>query len=141
MASRRRALWAVGFLFALLPGSALGGEIGVGSGAPPNKIIGFAGSETGGAVTFKLLIWSGSGLPTEREVGSFTFADTCAATGSTRVKVRINVGSNLKFNYLAHGVRVSGGLNKALTQAGGSVRVVASGCDTGSLHFTADRTH
>jgi hypothetical protein len=104
-------------------------------------VIGFAGSESSGAVTFRLLIWSGSGLPAEREAGSFTFADPCAAAGSTKVKVRINVGSNLLFNYCAHGVRVSGGLNKALTQAGGSVRVIETGCDTGSLHFTADRTH
>ena len=72
---------------------------------------------------------------------SFTFADPCAATGSTKVKVRINVGSNLLFNYRAHGVRVSGGLNKKLTQAGGSVRVIQSGCDTGSLHFTATQSH
>ena len=139
MASRSRALAAVACLFLLLPGAAIAAEIGVGSGTPPNKVIRFAGSESSGAVTFRLLIWSGSGLPTSREVGGFTFADPCAAIGSTEVKVRIKVGSNLRFNYLVHGVRVSGGLNKALTQAGGSVRVIGTGCDTGSLHFTADR--
>ena len=57
------------------------------------------------------------------------------------MKVRINVGANLLFNYRAHGVRVSGGLNKKLTQAGGSVRDSQSGCDTGSLHFTATQSH
>ncbi|MGO9906483.1 MAG: hypothetical protein ACLP4R_16610 [Solirubrobacteraceae bacterium] len=141
MAFRSRPVAVVACLFLLLPGAAIAGEIGVGSGAPPNKVIRFAASESSGAVTFRLLIWSGSVLPTSREVGSFTFADPCAATGSTKVKVRINVGSNLLFNYRAHGVRVSGGLNKKLTQAGGSVRVIQSGCDTGSPHFTATQSH
>jgi hypothetical protein len=126
--------------FLVMPAVALAAHIGVGSPAPPNKVIKFAGSESAGAVTFKLLTWSGSGLPTERALGSFSFADTCAASGSTNVKVRIDVGSNLRFNYLVHGVRVSGSFNKKLTQAGGSVRVIQSGCDTGSLHFTASRT-
>jgi hypothetical protein len=112
-------------------------QTGVGSGAPPNKVIRFAGSESAGAVSFRLLIWSGSGLPTERAVGVFTFADPCAASGMTKVNARIPVGTNLRFNRLVHGVRVSGGLNKKLTQAGGSVRVIRVGCDTGSLHFTA----
>jgi hypothetical protein len=140
MALRRRVLVAVAFLFAFLPAAARAIQIGVGSGAPPNKVTAFAGSESSGAVTFKLLTWSGSGLPTEHAVGSFEFADPCSATGSTKVKVRIAVGSNLEFNYRAHGVRVSGGFNKKLKQAGGSVRVIQSGCDTGSLHFTASPT-
>jgi hypothetical protein len=134
-------LVAVTGLLALMPAAAGAIQIGVGSGAPPNKVIRFAGSESAGAVTFRLLIWSGSGLPTEREVGSFTFADPCSATVSTEVKVRLDVGSNLRFNYLRHGVRIGGGLNKKLSQAGGGVRVIQSGCDTGSLHFTAEPIH
>jgi hypothetical protein len=141
MAIRARTLLLLAAVLLLLPAVAFGAQIGVGSGAPPNKVIKFAGHESDGAVTFRLLIWSGSGLPTSEEVGSFTFADRCSATGSTEVKVRIHVGSNRLFDYLAHGVRVSGGLNKPLTQAGGSVRVIQTGCDTGSLHFSADRTH
>lgn len=77
--------------FLVMPAVALAGHIGVGSPAPPNKVIKFAGSESSGAVSFKLLTWSGSGLPTERAVGTFSFPDTCAATGSTVVKVRIDV--------------------------------------------------
>ena len=141
MGIRPRTLVALVCLFCAVPSAALAAEIGVGSGAPPNKVIRFAGSESGGAVTFRLLIWSGPGLPTSEEVGSFTFADPCAANGTTEVKVRIHVGANRLFNYRVHGVRVSGGLNKPLTQAGGSVRVIRSGCDTGSLHFTADHAH
>jgi len=136
-----RALVAVGIASLLLVSGAGAVQIGVGSGAPPNKVIAFAGSDPSGAVSFRLLIWSGVGLPTSRAVGSFKFADRCASSGTTQVKVRIQVGSNLLFNYRAHGVRVSGGLNKVLTQAGGSVRVITSGCDTGSLHFTANHAH
>jgi hypothetical protein len=40
------------------------------------------------------------------------------------VRVGIKVGSNLLFNYHAHGAKVSGGVNKALTETGDSVRVV-----------------
>lgn len=141
MAFRSRPVAVVACLFLLLPGAAIAGQIGVGSPAPPTQVVRFAGSESAGAVTFRLLTWRGSGLPTSRQIGSFTFADPCAATGSTKVKVRINVGANLLFNYRAHGVRVSGGLNKKLTQAGGSVRVIQSGCDTGSLPFTATQSH
>jgi len=141
MGLRGRELFAVGIAFLLLVGTASAVQIGVGSGAPPNKVIAFSGSDPSGAVSFRLLIWSGAGLPTSREVGSFKFADRCAPSGTTRVTVRIPVGSNLLFNYRAHGVRVSGGLNKVLTQVGGSVRVIRSGCDTGSLHFTANHAH
>jgi hypothetical protein len=141
MARWGRALVALVSAFLLLAGMAGAVQTGVGSGAPPNKVISFAGTDPAGAVSFRLLIWSGGGLPTSREVGSFKFADPCAASGITAVRVRINVGSNLLFNYRVHGVRVSGGLNKKLTQAGGSVRVIRSGCDTGSLHFTANHAH
>jgi hypothetical protein len=37
--------------------------------------------------------------------GSFTFANRCAATGNTKVRVGIKVGSNLLLNYHAHGAR------------------------------------
>jgi hypothetical protein len=132
-------LVALTLALSLVAGAARAAQIGVGSPAPP-KVIAFTGSESAGAVSFKLLVWSGSGLQPERVVESFKFADPCSATGSTKVKVKMTVGSNLLFNYRAHGVRVSGGLNKKLKQAGGSVRVIQSGCDTGSLHFTASRT-
>jgi hypothetical protein len=141
MASRLRVVVAALALLLVVPGVALGGQIGVGQGAPPNKVIRFTGSESAGAVSFRLLIWSGPGLPTSRAVGMFTFADPCAASGMTRISARIPLGTNLRFNRLVHGVRVSGGLNKKLTQAGGSVRVIRVGCDTGSLHFTAKPIH
>ncbi|MFZ0383354.1 MAG: hypothetical protein WAL38_36390 [Solirubrobacteraceae bacterium] len=42
------------------------------------------------------------------------------------MRVGIKVGSNLLFNYHAHGAKVSAGLNKALTETGDSVRVVGT---------------
>lgn len=63
----------------LFPAMAVAGHTGVGAGAPPNQVIAFSGSNSAGGVTFKLLIWSGPGLPTERAVGRFTFAELRAA--------------------------------------------------------------
>jgi hypothetical protein len=129
---------AVVAVFGLSSGVALGARVGGQKPSPP-KVYSFTGSDSAGAVSFKLVTYPGRFVhsPPTRLVESFRFVNTCSAAGTTTLKRKIKVGPKLGFAFEANGVMVKGGFGSKVAHARGTVTAVVGTCDAGPLTFTA----
>jgi hypothetical protein len=129
---------AVAAVLSLSSGEALASRVGGQKPSPP-KVTSFTGSDSAGAVSFKLVSYPGRFVhsPATRLVESFRFVNTCSAAGTTTLKRKIKVGPKLGFAFEASGVTVKGGFGPKVAHARGTVTAVVGTCDVGPLTFTA----